>query len=200
MHLVCLDLEGVLLPEIWIAISDLTGIKELRRTTRDEPDYEKLMHSRLALLSKNDIGIEDIRKTIGSLSPLPGAVEFTQWLVSRTRLIYLSDTFVEFSSPLLKKLGFPTLFCHSLVINSKGKIVDYKLRQNDHKKRTVEALKKLNFTVIAAGDSYNDLEMLHAADHGILFRPPNSLIKKHSGYPVAKDHTELREFIEKLLV
>lgn len=200
MHLVCLDLEGVLLPEIWIAISDLTGIKELRRTTRDEPDYEKLMYSRLALLSKNDIGIEDIRKTIGSLSPLPGAVEFTQWLVSRTRLIILSDTFVEFSSPLLKKLGFPTLFCHSLVINSKGKIVDYKLRQNDHKKRTVEALQKLNFTVIAAGDSYNDLEMLHAADHGILFRPPNALIKKHSGYPVAKDHTELREFIEKLLV
>lgn len=200
MHLVCLDLEGVLLPEIWIAISDLTGISELRRTTRDEPDYGKLMHSRLALLSKNDIGIEDIRKTIETLDPLPGAVELTQWLVSNTRLIILSDTFVEFSSPLLKKLGFPTIFCHSLVINSKGKIVDFKLRQNDHKRRTVEALKNLNFTVIAAGDSYNDLQMLQTADHGILFRPPNSLREKNSEYLVAEDHAELREFIETLLV
>ncbi|AWT58876.1 MAG: Phosphoserine phosphatase [Candidatus Moanabacter tarae] len=200
MHLVCLDLEGVLLPEIWIAISDSTGIRELRCTTRDEPDYEKLMHSRLALLSKNNIGIEDIRKIIETLDPLPGAVEFTQWLVSKTRLIILSDTFIEFADPLLEKLGFPTLFCHSLVINSKGKIVDYKLRQNDHKQRTVEALKKLNFTVIAAGDSYNDVQMLHTADHGILFCPPDSLIKKHTEYPVAKDHTALREFIDKFLV
>ena len=199
MHLVCLDLEGVLLPEIWIAVSDLTGIKELRRTTRDEPDYGKLMRSRLALLSENDIAIEDIQKAIGTLDPLPGAIELTQWLVSDTRLVILSDTFVEFASPLMEKLGFPTLFCHSLVIDSEGRIVDYNLRQNDHKRKTVEALQGLNFTVIAAGDSYNDLSMLQAADHGILFRPPDSLREEHSEYPVTTDHTELRDCIENLL-
>ncbi len=199
MHLVCLDLEGVLLPEIWIVVSDLTGIKELRRTTRDEPDYEKLMRSRLALLSENNIVIDDIRKAIGTLDPLPGAVELTQWLVSQTRLIILSDTFVEFASPLMEKLGFPTLFCHSLVIDGQGRILDYKLRRKDHKRKTVEALQGLNFTIIAAGDSYNDLTMIQAAEHGILFRPPDSLKAEHPEFPLTTNHRELRDCIEKLL-
>ena len=199
MHLVCLDLEGVLLPAIWIVVSDLTGIKELRRTTRDEPDYEKLMRSRLALLSENNIVIDDIRKAIGTLDPLPGAVELTQWLVSQTRLIILSDTFVEFASPLMEKLGFPTLFCHSLVIDGQGRILDYKLRRKDHKRKTVEALQGLNFTIIAAGDSYNDLTMIQAAEHGILFRPPDSLKAEHPEFPLTTNHRELRDCIKKLL-
>ena len=199
MHLVCLDLEGVLVPEIWLAVAQATGIKELARTTRDEPDYDVLMRFRLDILKRNDIRIADIQKIIQTLKPLRGARTFIQWLHSQTRVIILSDTFVEFAAPLMKQLGFPTLFCHSLVIDASGHITNYRLRQSDQKYKAVQAFQSLNFKVIAAGDSYNDLTMLQAADHGILFRPPASLVKAYPQLPVTRRHNELRIAIEKIL-
>ena len=198
MHLVCLDLEGVLLPEIWIAVAEKTGIDDLNRTTRDEPDYDRLMRYRLDILSRHNIGIDLIQEVIGSLEPVPGALEFTRWLISKTRLIILSDTFAEFAAPLMKQLGYPTLFCHTLVVDDGGRIVDYNLRQQDQKRNAVIAFQNLNFDVIAAGDSYNDLGMLQAADHGILFRPPESMKTKFPDFPVTTDHSELRARIEEL--
>ena len=198
MHLVCLDLEGVLLPEIWIAVAEKTGIDDLNRTTRDEPDYDRLMRYRLDILSRHNIGIDLIQEVIGSLEPLPGALEFTRWLISKTRLIVLSDTFAEFAAPLMKQLGYPTLFCHTLVVDDGGRIVDYNLRQQDQKRNAVIAFQNLNFDVIAAGDSYNDLSMLQAADHGILFRPPESMKTEFPDFPVTTDHSELRARIEEL--
>jgi len=196
MHLVCLDLEGVLLPEIWIAVAEKTGLAELRRTTRDEPDYDKLMRFRLGILAREGIGIQEIDEVIGTLEPLPGAREFTEWLTSETRVIILSDTFAQFAKPLMAKLGFPTLFCHHLVIDETGNIVDYVLRQPDQKRKAVRAFQKLAFTVIAAGDSYNDLTMLQAADHGILFRPPDTMKSEYPDFPVTYDHDNLRARIE----
>lgn len=198
MHLVCLDLEGVLLPEIWIAVAEKTGLEALRRTTRDEPDYDKLMRYRLDILDREGIGIREIHEVIGTLDPLPGAVEFTEWLKSATRLIILSDTFSQFAEPLMAKLGHPTLFCHSLVLND-GKITDYQLRQADQKRKAVNAFKELSFEVIASGDSYNDLTMLQAADHGILFRPPDTMKAEYPEFPVTTDHDELRARIEELI-
>ena len=195
MNLVCLDLEGVLLPEIWIATAEKTGIPELRRTTRDEPDYNKLMRYRLEILDSHGITIHQIQEAIGELNPLPGACDFVDWLIAKTRLIILSDTFAEFARPLMEKLGFPTLFCHNLVIDDCGRIVDYQLRQQDQKRRAVLALKSLNFEVLAAGDSYNDLTMLQSADHGVLFRPPESLSGEYPEFPVTQTHHELREQI-----
>ncbi len=199
MHLVCLDLEGVLLPEIWIAVAEKTGIAELRRTTRDEPDYDRLMRFRLDILSRHNIGIDLIQEVIGSLEPLPGALDFTRWLISETRLVVLSDTFAEFAAPLMKQLGYPTLFCHNLVIDDCGRIVDYRLRQQDQKRNAVIAFQKLNFEVIAAGDSYNDLSMLQAADHSILFCPPDRMQTEYPDFPVTTDHSELRARIEELI-
>ena len=198
MHLVCLDLEGVLLPEIWIAVAEKTGIDDLNRTTRDEPDYDRLMRYRLDILSRHNIGIDLIQEVIGSLEPLPGALEFTRWLISKTRLIVLSDTFAEFAAPLMKQLGYPPLFCHTLVVDDGGRIVDYNLRQQDQKRNAVIAFQNLNFDVIAAGDSYNDLSMLQAADHGILFRPPENMKTEFPDFPVTTDHSELRARIEEL--
>ena len=195
MRMVCLDLEGVLIPEIWIAVAEKTGVFELLRTTRDEPDYDKLMNYRLNLLEKHKIDLPIIQKVIGSLEPLKGAYDFVQWLRSETRLIILSDTFSEFANPLMKKLDFPTLFCHSLEINNNQKITGYKLRQNNHKQKAVEAFQSLNFSVTAAGDSYNDLTMLEQAENGILFRPPSSLIKSYPDFPVAQSHDDLKEAI-----
>ena len=196
MDIVCLDLEGVLLPEFWIAVAEATGIPELRRTTRDEPDYDVLMRYRLDLLEKHDLTLPAIHEAIRDLEPLPGAVEFTEWLVARSRLIILSDTFVQFSAPLMAKLGNPTLFCHELEINDSGKILDYRLRQPDQKRKAVQALRSLNFRIIAAGDSWNDRTMLQEADHGILFRPPDSLKEAEPGMPVTETHEELRQEIE----
>jgi phosphoserine/homoserine phosphotransferase len=196
MHLVCLDLEGVLLPEIWIAVAEKTGLEELRRTTRDEPDYDKLMRYRLEILAREGIRIGDIQEVIETLDPLPGACEFTRWLVSATRLIILSDTFAQFAQPLMAKLGFPTLFCHSLVIDQAGNITDYLLRQPDQKQKAVRAFQDLAFDVVAAGDSYNDLTMLQAADQGILFRPPDTMKMEYPDFPVTEDHGELRDRIE----
>lgn len=200
MQLVCLDLEGVLLPEIWIAVAEATGVQELTRTTRDEPDYDKLMAYRLDILRREGIGLPDIQKVIAALEPLPGAVEFTQWLVSQTRLIILSDTFAQFAAPLMAPLGHPTLFCHELAVAADGMITDYLLRQPDQKQKAVKAFQALNFEVIAAGDSYNDLTMLLAADKGILFRPPESLEKEQPQLPVARNHAELKARLEAIFV
>lgn len=196
MDIVCLDLEGVLLPEFWIAVAEATGIEELRRTTRDEPDYDVLMRYRLSILDAHQLTINAIHEAIKDLEPLEGAVEFTNWLVQRSRLIVLSDTFVQFSAPLMAKLGNPTLFCHELEIDASGRIGNYRLRQPDQKRKAVAALKSLNFRVIAAGDSWNDRTMLQEADHGILFRPPDSLAAAEPTLPVTHSHTELRAAIE----
>ncbi len=199
MQLVCLDLEGVLLPEIWIAVARKTGLEELERTTRDEPDYDKLMRYRLDILKREGIGIREIHEVIGTMEPLPGAIEFTEWLESRVPLIILSDTFTQFPQPLMAQLGRPTLFCHELIVGTNGTIESYKLRLKDHKRKTVKAFKDLNFEVIAAGDSYNDLTMLQVADHGILFRPPEKMKAEYPDFPVAEDHAALREHIERRL-
>ena len=199
MQLVCLDLEGVLLPEIWIAFAEATGIPELKRTTRDEPDYDKLMRFRLGILERNNVKISDIQEIIHTLDPLPGAVDFINKLKAQTRAIILSDTFEEFAKPLMTKLGNPTLFCHNLEIDDNGHIINYHLRLKDQKRLAVEAFKKLNFTVIAAGDSYNDLSMIRAADHGILFCPPDAMQAENKDLPVATDYDGLYACLEKFI-
>ena len=199
----CLDLEGVLLPEIWIEFAEKTGIDELKMTTRNIPDYVELMQMRLKILKKNNLKIEDIQNVINTLSPLDGAQDFLSWLKSEFQVIILSDTFYEFSGPLMKQLNYPTLFCHQLVINKEGEIVDFQLRQKDQKTKAVKALQGLNFQVIAAGDSYNDTGMLQQADSGILFCPPESVIKEYPQFPVAQDYKEFKTLLlnarEKLL-
>jgi len=187
----CLDLEGVLVPEIWINVAERTGIAELRRTTRDEPDYDKLMRGRLAILDRHRLGLPDIQAVIGGMEPLPGAVEFVEWLRSRTQVIILSDTFEQFATPLMRKLGWPTLFCHRLEVAPEGRIAGYRLRQQDSKRKAVEALRSLAFRVVAAGDSYNDTTMLGAADAGILFRPPQNVVDDFPQYPVTGSYAEL---------
>ncbi len=199
MNIVCLDLEGVLIPEIWIAFAEKTGIEALKRTTRDEPDYDVLMRYRLDILDREGLKLRDIEEVIGTLDPLPGAVEFVRWVTSETRLVILSDTFSQFAGPLMAKLGHPTLFCHDLVIADDGRISDYRLRLKDHKRKAVEAFQALNFGTFAAGDSYNDLSMIEKADHKCLFRPPQRLIDERPDLAVANDHTKLRANIEKVL-
>ena len=176
MELACLDLEGVLVPEIWIAFAERTGIDELRATTRDIPDYNVLMRQRLDILERNGLKIGDIQEVIATLEPLPGAIEFIAWLRERFQVIILSDTFYEFSQPLMRQLGWPTLFCHRLVTDDQGRVVDYRLRQEDPKRASVKALHSLNYRVIAAGDSYNDTTMLGEADVGILIHAPDNVI------------------------
>ena len=196
MNIVCLDLEGVLIPEIWIAFAQKTGIEALKRTTRDEPDYNVLMRYRLDILDKEGFKLTDIENVICSLDPLPGAPEFVDWVRSQTRLVILSDTFRQFVGPLMAKLGHPTLFCHDLVVDNTGRIADYTLRLADHKRKAVEAFKALNFTTFAAGDSYNDLSMIDVADDRALYCPPERLIAERPDLPVARDHRELRKIIE----
>lgn len=195
MNIVCLDLEGVLIPEIWIAFAEKTGIEALKRTTRDEPCYDTLMRYRLDILDKQGFKLSDIEAVIGTLDPLPGAQEFVQWVTSQTRLVILSDTFSQFAGPLMAKLGNPTLFCHDLVIDETGRIADYKLRLPDHKRKAVEAFRALNFDTIAAGDSYNDLSMIDCADEGLLFCPPERLTEERPELPVARNHAELQAII-----
>lgn len=199
MNIVCLDLEGVLIPEIWIAFAQKTGIEALKRTTRDEPDYNVLMRYRLDILDKEGFKLADIEDVICSLDPLPGAPEFVDWVRSQTRLVILSDTFRQFVGPLMAKLGHPTLFCHDLVVDNTGRIADYTLRLADHKRKAVEAFKALNFTTFAAGDSYNDLSMIDVADDQALYCPPERLITERPDLPVARDHRELRKIIEDTL-
>ncbi len=195
-ELVCLDLEGVLVPEIWIAVAERTGIAELRRTTRDEPDYDVLMRYRLAILDRHGLRLPDIQAVIATMGPLPGAVEFLDWLRERfTGVILLSDTFAEFAHPLMRQLGFPTLFCHSLEVEDDGRITGYRLRMPDQKRASVEALQSVTFRVIAAGDSYNDTAMLLAADVGILFDAPQHVIDEFVQLPVTRGYDELRAAI-----
>jgi phosphoserine/homoserine phosphotransferase len=195
MRIVCLDLEGVLVPEIWIAFAEKTGVHELTRTTRDEPDYEVLMNYRLDILNENNFTLGQIKEVIDSLEPLPGAVEFTEKLRSKYELIILSDTFREFAGPLMKKLGFPCLFCHELEV-SNDLIKSIKLRLPDHKRKSVQYLQKLNFEVIAAGDSYNDLGMLKTANHCMLFNPPDQLVQEYPDMPVGRNYEQLMSFID----
>jgi len=173
--IVTLDLEGVLVPEIWIAFAEKTGIPELRRTTRDEPDYDVLMKGRLAILDKHGLKLPDIQDVIGTLSPLDGAKAFLDEVRSITQLIILSDTFEEFAQPLMRQLGWPTIFCHKLEVSTEGRIVDYKLRQPNQKQKSVEAFRALNYKVIAAGDSFNDTTMLGAANQGFFFHAPDAI-------------------------
>lgn len=195
MQIVCLDLEGVLVPEIWIAFAEKAGVEELKRTTRDEPDYGVLMDYRLDLLRKNDFTLAQIQEVIDSLDPLPGAVEFLSELRSKYEVILLSDTFREFAVPLMRKLNFPTLFCHELQVGADNRIEAVKLRIDDHKRRTVQYLQKLNFEVVASGDSYNDLGMLKTADRCILFNPPSSLVAEYPDMAVARDYSQLLSFV-----
>jgi len=188
--LACLDLEGVLLPEIWIKFAEKTGIEELKLTTRDIPDYDQLMMGRLAILKKHNLKLQDIQDVIEALSPLDGASDFLQWLKSEFQVIILSDTFYEFAQPLMKKLDYPTLFCHKLITDDAGNIVNYELRQSDQKTKAVKALQGLNFQVISAGDSYNDTGMLQQADAGILFCPPEKVIQEFPQFPVTRNYND----------
>ena len=199
MPIVCLDLEGVLIPEIWVAFAEKTGIEALKRTTRDEPDYDTLMKYRLDILKENNLKLKDIQEVIGTLDPLPGAKEFVEWVTSQTRLVILSDTFTEFAGPLMAKLKYPTLFCHNLSVDDNGMIADYCLRLKDHKRKAVEAFKALNFKTFAAGDSYNDLSMIEVAEHKALFCPPERLIKERPDLDVALTHADLKSFIQQIL-
>ncbi|WP_313951881.1 bifunctional phosphoserine phosphatase/homoserine phosphotransferase ThrH [Accumulibacter sp.] len=197
MQIVCLDLEGVLVPEIWIEFAARTGIPELRRTTRDEPNYDKLMSYRLAILAENKLGLPDIQKVIAEMGPLDGARAFVDGLREDYQLIILSDTFYEFAHPLMRQLGWPTLFCHSLETNADGMVVQYRLRMPDQKREAVQRLKELRFTVVAAGDSYNDTAMLGEAHAGILFRPPEKVVDEFPQYPVTQSYADLRAEIDK---
>lgn len=193
MEIACLDLEGVLIPEIWIAFAELTGIDALRATTRDIPDYDVLMKQRLRILDENNLGLPDIQQVIAKLKPLDGAAEFVDWLRERFQVVILSDTFYEFSAPLMKQLGWPTLLCHRLEVNSNGKVVDYKLRQKDPKRQSVKAFHGLNYRVIAAGDSYNDTTMLAEAEAGILFKAPDNVIAEFPQFPAVHTYEELKQ-------
>ena len=188
----CLDLEGVLVPEIWINVAEKTGIHELRRTTRDEPDYDKLMKWRLGILDRHKLKLADIQSVIGTMKPLDGAREFLGWLQERCQVIILSDTFYQFALPLMRQLGYPTLFCNSLEMDGNGRIVNYHMRQPDQKRRSVAALKTLHFKIISAGDSYNDTPMLAEADAGVLFCPPDNIIKEFPQFSVARTYEELK--------
>ena len=200
MHIVCADLEGVFVPEIWINVAERTGIEELRLTTRDISDYDVLMKKRLGILKTNNLKLHDITDVIDTMEPLEGALEFINWLRSVTQIIILSDTFVQFAGPLMRKLGWPTLFCHTLSIDSDGYIVGYNLRQQESKRGAVEALKNLNFKVIAMGDSYNDITMLKAADKGILFHPPDNVKDEFPEFQVSFDYDTLKTIISDTLV
>jgi len=197
VELACLDLEGVLVPEIWIEFAKATGIEELKATTRDIPDYDVLMKQRLRILEQHKLGLKEIQDVIATLKPLDGAVEFVDWLRERFQVIILSDTFYEFSQPLMRQLGFPTLLCHRLNVDERGMVVGYTLRQRDPKRQSVLALKTLYYRVIAAGDSYNDTTMLGEADQGILFHAPQNVIEQFPQFPAVHTYEDLKkEFIK----
>jgi phosphoserine/homoserine phosphotransferase len=197
MHLACLDLEGVLVPEIWIGVAERTGIAELRLTTRDVPDYDALMRRRLAILEEQGLGLPDIQEVIAALHPLPGAEAFLAWLRERFQLAVVSDTFYDFAAPLLRRLGHPLLLCNRLVVDADGRIRDFRIRQKDPKRRAVQAFHSLAYRVVAAGDSYNDTSMLAEADAGILFRPPERVAAEFPEFPVAHDYDALRREFER---
>jgi phosphoserine/homoserine phosphotransferase len=195
VQIACLDLEGVLVPEIWIAFSERTGIAELRRTTRDEPDYDKLMRFRIDLLRRHELGLPDIQRVIADMGPEPGARAFLDRLRQRFQVVILSDTFYEFAMPLMAQLGMPALFCHRLETDAQGFLVRHHLRLPDQKRAAVKAFKALAFRVIAAGDSYNDTAMLSEAHAGILFKPPLNVVAEFPQFPVARDYPALEAAI-----
>ena len=196
MQVICLDLEGVLVPEIWIAFAEKTGIDELKATTRDVPDYDELMQQRLGLLSRHDLKLDAIQEVIGRLEPLPGAKDFLDRLRQDYQVIILSDTFYEFTRPFMAQLAWPTLFCHRLDIAEDGQVMNYLLRQKDPKRQSVRALKQLQYKVFAAGDSYNDTTMLAEADVGFLFRAPQNVIEEFPQYASTDDYDSLRRFFD----
>ena len=196
MEIACLDLEGVLVPEIWIAFAEKTGIEELKKTTRDEPDYDVLMQYRLDLLRQHKLGLNEIQEVIATLSPLDGAADFVDWLRERFQVVILSDTFYEFASPLMKQLGYPTLLCHKLETDNNGNVVNYRLRQANPKRQAIVGFKSMYYRTIAAGDSYNDTTMLAEADAGILFHAPDNVIKEFPQFPAVQTFADLKqEFI-----
>jgi phosphoserine/homoserine phosphotransferase len=199
MNFLCTDLEGVFVPEVWINVAEKTGIPELRRTTRDEPDYGKLMRIRIALLREKGLKLKDIQDVIATIRPLDGALELLQWIQERVPMVVVSDTFTQFADPLMAQLNRPTLFCNELLIDGEGFISDFQLRQHDQKRKVVQALQNLNYIVIAMGDSYNDTSMLSQAEYGILFRPPENVIRDFPQFPVAMDYAGLRNLIEEIL-
>ena len=195
MNFLCSDLEGVFIPEVWINVAEKTGIPELRRTTRDEPDYGKLMQFRMGILREKGLKLKDIQEVIATIRPLEGAVDFLEWAKAIMPVAILSDTFTQFADPLMKQLGRPTLFCNELAIDQDGFIADFQLRQPDQKMKVVQAIQSLNYNVIAMGDSYNDTTMLSQAEHGILFRPPENVIRDFPQFPVAENYEDLRIII-----
>lgn len=199
MDVVCLDMEGVLVPEIWIAFAEKSGIPELKKTTRDEPDYDKLMKYRIGILKEHRLGLKEIQETIEGIDPLPGAKEFLHKLRELTRVIILSDTFTQFASPLIKKLDYPTLFCNSLVVSPEGEITDYKMRIEDSKLSTVKALQSIGFNTIAAGDSYNDLKMIRAGKAGFLFRSTEKIIADNPDIPAFEEFDDFFNAIKDAL-
>ncbi len=199
MDIVCLDLEGVLVPEIWIAFSKESGIPELKRTTRDEPDYDKLMRWRLAILKEHGLGLREIQETIAKIDPLPGAKEFLDRLRERTQVLILSDTFTQFASPLMKKLGWPTILCNTLEVAESGEITGFKMRIKDSKLTTVRALQSIGYETVAAGDSYNDLAMIKAGKAGFLFRSTDRIKADHPDLPAFEEYDELYKAIEQCL-
>ena len=192
MEIACLDLEGVLIPEVWINVAERTGIEALRATTRDIPDYDELMRQRLGILDEHNLGIQDIQEVIATMSPLEGAQECLDWLRENFQVVILSDTFYEFAEPFMRQLGWPTLLCHRLVIDDQGRVADYAIRQKDPKRQSVRAFQGLNYRCIATGDSYNDTSMLAQAEAGILFCPPQNVIDEFPQFPVANDYDALR--------
>ncbi len=197
MEIVCLDLEGVLIPEIWIGVAEKTGIEALRDTTRDIPDYDELMQQRLRIMDENGLGLPIIQEVIDGLDPLEGAAEFLDWLREHFQVAILSDTFYEFAEPFMRKLDWPTLFCHRLETNTEGKIVNYHLRMKDHKREAVKAFHALNYTAYAAGDSYNDTSMLGEADQGVLFMAPDNVVAEFPQFPAVNTYADLRAEFEK---
>lgn len=197
--LIAFDLEGVFLPEIWIAVAERTGLSALRRTTRDEPDYDRLMHGRIQILKYHGLTLADIQQVIAGMEPLPGAIEFIHWVRQRAQMVILTDSFYEFVAPFLPKLGWPTVFAHTLEVDARGMLTGYHLRIPDGKRKAVEALRSLGFRIAAVGDSYNDTTMLAAADQGILFRPPENVIQDFPHFPVARTYDELRGELERFL-
>ena len=199
MKIFCADLEGVFLPEVWIEVAIKVGIEELKLTTRDISDYDVLMKKRLSIMNENNLKIQDIVNVISQIEPLNGAFETLEWIRERTQIIILSDTFEEFARPMMKKLNYPALLCHSLTINNNGEIQDYNIRINNQKKEAVKAFKKMNYTVTAFGDSYNDTQMIIEADNGFLFKPPENVINEFPDIPVTRNYDELKTMIESFL-
>lgn len=199
MYIACLDLEGVLIPEIWVGLAERTGIDDLRVTTREIPDYDELMSIRLGLLDAHGLTVHDLDAVVSGLAPLPGARDFLDWLRGRCQVAILSDTFYELANPLMAQLGYPMLMCHRLEVDGGGRITGYRLRQRDPKRCAVEAFQSLNFKTIAAGDSYNDTTMLAQADHGILYCPPDNVVREFPSFPICRDYDDLKTAIGAIL-